>query len=57
VKQQELSQASSTSAPRIPGNREEHPGAKKNVMEALTGLYESSSSVWGPTSHVIYSQI
>jgi hypothetical protein len=27
------------------GNREEHPGAKKNVMEALTDLYEPTSSV------------
>jgi hypothetical protein len=32
-------------------------GAKKNTMEALTDLYEPTSSVWGPSSHVIYSQI
>jgi hypothetical protein len=41
----------------MPGNREEHPGAKKNTIEALTDLYELTSSIWGPTDYVIYSRM
>jgi hypothetical protein len=40
----------------MPENQE-HPGAKKNTMEALTDLYKLTSIVWGSTGHVIYSQI
>jgi hypothetical protein len=43
--------------PRILENREEHLGARKNAMEALTDLYELTSLVWGPTDHVIYSRM
>jgi hypothetical protein len=43
--------------PGTPGNQEEHPGATKNVREALTDLYNPTFSVWGSTGHVIYSQI
>jgi hypothetical protein len=42
---------------RILGSQEEHQGAKKNAREALSNHYESTFSVWGPTGHVIYSQI
>jgi hypothetical protein len=34
-------------------NQEEHLGAEKKAMEALTNLYELTFSVWGPTSHEI----
>jgi hypothetical protein len=54
---QEPSRASSTLAPRTPGNQEEHPGAQKIAMEALPIHYELTFSVWDPTGHVIYSQM
>jgi hypothetical protein len=41
----------------MPGNQEEHLVAKKKAREALTILYEPTFSVWGPTGHVIYSQM
>jgi hypothetical protein len=42
---EEPSRLSSTSTPKTPENPEEHPGAKKNAMEALTDLYEMTSFV------------
>jgi hypothetical protein len=41
----------------MPGNQEEHLGAKKNAREELTDIYELTFSVWGPTGHVIYSRM
>jgi hypothetical protein len=32
--------------------QEECPGAKKNVREALSNLYEPTFLFWGPTGHV-----
>jgi hypothetical protein len=32
---------------KMPGNQEEHPGAQKNAMEALTDLYELTFSRLG----------
>jgi hypothetical protein len=43
-----------TLVPRMLRNQEEHPGAKKNTMEALSNHYEPTFLVWGPTGHVIY---
>jgi hypothetical protein len=43
---------SSTSAPRKPGSRREHPGAQKKAMEAPTDLYELTISSLGPIGHV-----
>jgi hypothetical protein len=53
---QEQSWASFTSARRMPRNQE-YPGAQKNVMEALSIHYEPTFLVWGPTGHVISSQL
>jgi hypothetical protein len=39
------------------GNQEKHPGAQKNIVEALSIHYKPDFSVWGPTAHVIYFQM
>jgi hypothetical protein len=31
------------------------PESQEDTMEALTDLYEPTSSIWGHTGHVIYS--
>jgi hypothetical protein len=31
----------------------QHPGAQKNVWEALSNLYELTFSVWSPTGHIV----
>jgi hypothetical protein len=42
--------------PRTHGHQE-HLGAKKNIREALIGLYEPTFLVWGPIGRVIYAQM
>jgi hypothetical protein len=52
-----LSDTNAREPRRTPGSQEEHLGAKESAREALSNRYELTFSVWGPTGHVIYSQM